>query len=283
MIAWLLPLLQRLRPSLRLRRDAGEEEIVSHLRGSKFNLSAPTAQGVVDLFKGHWASDLSQVVPGVVSGPTGLFSDPRVGFAVRQFAGPEGDLRGQRVLELGPLEAAHTHQLERSGADVLAVEANTEAYMKCLIVKELTGLTRARFLYGDFVEYLRTARAERFDLIFCCGVLYHMNDPLALIEAMAARTDRIFVWTHYFGDGTPAPSIAERVERNGHCYIYHRRLNVDRASDVYWGGGRPSSALLARDDIFRAFADQGLIHSTVHQDELDHPGGPCFSASFWKA
>ncbi len=276
-------LLRWLGPSSHRHRDACEQEIVTHLRGRKFNLSAPTAQGVVDLFEGHWASDLGQVVPGVVSGPTDLFSDPRVGFAVEQFAGAEGDLRGQRVLELGPLEAAHTHQLERAGADVIAVEANTEAYIKCLIVKELTGLSRARFLYGDFVEYLRAVRGERFDLIFCCGVLYHMADPLALIEAMTACTDRVFVWTHCFGDGTPAPWIAERVERNGRSYTYHRRRNVDRPSDVYWGGGRPTSALLSRDDIFRAFADHGFVHSTVHQNEPDHPAGPSFSASFWRA
>ncbi len=35
------------------------------------------------------------------------------------------------ILELGPLEGAHTYQLR-----ILAIEANAEAFLKCLVVKE---------------------------------------------------------------------------------------------------------------------------------------------------
>jgi SAM-dependent methyltransferase len=280
MISKVVLLLQRL--GIWPTRGEREDDVFTQLTFEKFNLSAPTSQAIADIFHGHWASDLGQIIPGIVSGPTGLFNDPRVGFTLKHFAGSTGDLRGQRVLELGPLEAAHTYQLERLGADVVAIEANTEAYLKCLIVKELTGLTRARFLYGDFIEYLRTASGERFDQIFCCGVLYHMADPVALIEAMAARTNRVFVWTHYATESASGTAVAEQVDKGGQRYTYYRRQNVDRPSTVYWGGGRPTSALMSRDDILRAFAAQGFIHSEVHQDELEHPGGPCFSVSFWK-
>ena len=62
---------------------------------------------------------------------------------------------GFRILELGPLEGAHTYQLEKLGAaEIVAIEANKEAFLKCLIIKELAQLERARFLLGDFVTYL---------------------------------------------------------------------------------------------------------------------------------
>jgi len=275
-------LLRRLGGQPVLQHAMTGHDIVTELRLPKFNLMAPGAQAVIDLLQGRWTSDIGQVIPGVVSGTTGLFADPRVGFAVKTFAGAEGDLRGQRVLELGPLEAAHTFQLERLGAEVVAVESNTEAFLKCLIVKELTRLHRAQFLYGDFVQYLRSTNGERFDLIFCCGVLYHLPDPLDLIEAMAARTRRVFVWTHYQGEARKTGTVAESVGRGGERYTYYRRQNVDRRSPGYWGGGQASSTLMPRNDILRAFERHGFTHSDIHHEEPDHPGGPCFSASFWR-
>jgi hypothetical protein len=47
---------------------------------------------------------------------------------------PTRRVDGRRVLELGPLEGAHTHMLEQHGADsIVAVKANRSAYSKCLI------------------------------------------------------------------------------------------------------------------------------------------------------
>ena len=50
-------------------------------------------------------------------------------------------------------------------------------------MKEAVGLSRTRFLLGDFCEYLETTD-ERFDLVFASGVLYHMADPIGLIESV---------------------------------------------------------------------------------------------------
>lgn len=259
---------------------AGITEILTNLTLRKFNSAAPTPQAAADIFRDHWASNLGQIVPGTMSGPTGLFDDPRVGYVLERFAGPGGDLHGQLVLELGPLEGAHTCQLEKLGASVTAIEANTEAFLKCLIVKELAALTRARFLYGDFVEYLRTTD-YRFDLVFCCGVLYHMADPIDLIAAIAAHTNRVFVWTHHYVEGASS-AVAERIEKGGQLYTYYRRQNVDRQSTVYWGCGQPTSALMSRDDIVRAFAAYGFVHSHLHHEEPTNAGGPAISVSFWK-
>jgi hypothetical protein len=190
------------------------------------------------------------------------------------------------VLELGPLEGAHTYQLERLGADVVAIEANTEAYLKCLLVKELCGLRRARFLYGDCLEYLRHSD-EQFDMVFCCGILYHMVNPVELIEMMATRTRRVFVWTHYHEPNSKAVNcrsdvVPVTVQRGGEKYTYYKRNNVDRASPVFWGGNGLSASLMTREDIIRAFYRQGLVQNLVHAEEPTHPGGPAFSLSVWK-
>lgn len=51
----------------------------------------------------------------------------------------------------------------------------------------------------------------RYDLIFACGVLYHMIDPLLLLERMAARTDNLYLWTHYFNAQEMPPGDHRRA------------------------------------------------------------------------
>src|SRR5437763_7974065 len=126
---------------------------------NKFETRAPSAQNAVDLFQGKWASDLSEVAPKLVSGGSPLFrTDDRPRLAGLTLGNADGRFDGMSVLELGPLEGAHSFQLQLLGAaNVVAVEANTEAFLKCLIVKEIAGLDRVRFLLGDFTAYLESA------------------------------------------------------------------------------------------------------------------------------
>ena len=70
-----------------------------------------------------------------------------------------------------------------NGASVVAVESNTRAYLKCLVVKELLDLQRCHFLLGDFVPYLQET-PERFELLLASGVLYHSPDPLAMLALL---------------------------------------------------------------------------------------------------
>ena len=71
----------------------------------------PTPQQAVDIFRGEWS--LAEI----------------------------GGAKGKNVLELGPLEGGHTYMFHQAGAEsIIAIEANTRAYLKCLIAKEIFGL-----------------------------------------------------------------------------------------------------------------------------------------------
>jgi hypothetical protein len=95
---------------------------------NKFELRAPAAQNLIDIFSGKWASDFSQVYPGLKAGAIDLFvADSRPSFAARHL-GANDRLQDLEVLELGPLEAGHTYRLEQLGAIVTTVEANCEAW-----------------------------------------------------------------------------------------------------------------------------------------------------------
>ena len=107
-----------------------------------------------------------------------------------------GDYKGISVLELGPLEGGHAYMLEKAGVgSVLSIEANTRAFLKCLISKEIFGLNKCHFLLGDFTEYLNKLDEHiRFDLVFASGVLYHqcrqLKQPIKMSHKYNIKTNK---------------------------------------------------------------------------------------------
>jgi hypothetical protein len=240
-----------------------------------FEVRAPSVQNAVDIFRGQWATDLSEALPGVEAGRHGLLTDARPRQAADAL-GTAGRLDGFSILELGPLEGAHSRQLEQLGAArVVAVEANVTAYLKCLVVKEVLRLSRTEFLLGDFSEYLRGS-GERFDLIFASGVLYHMEDPLDLIALVCGAADRCFVWTHYYDAERCPGRAAEPASRGGFDTTYHRKAYGVRGAQ-FWGGNRDSASWMTKAAILDAFAWFGLSDHTVVQDDPEHVNGPAFT------
>jgi len=245
---------------------------------SKFEQRYPSPQWAVDIFQGHWASNVGRVVPNVVSGEADVFNDPRVKFAIDHLGVGDGTLTGMSVLELGPLEGAHSYMLERAGAQVLAIEANVEAYLKCLIIKEITQLKNARFELGDFNLFLDN-NTERYDMIFASGVIYHMPEPLRTLFRISRQTDRCFIWTHYY-DPLHYPG-AERTKRNashaGFDAVYWDLEYPDMGYEKFWGGNKPVAAWMTKDGILSALKAYGYRHVDIVQDEIHHPNGASMS------
>jgi hypothetical protein len=77
--------------------------------------------------------------------------------------------------------------------------------MRCLITKEIAGLTRSKFWLGDFMKALESWD-QSYDLIVACGVLYHIKEPLRLLELAARRSRAIYIWTHVVTEEALPPS-----------------------------------------------------------------------------
>lgn len=241
----------------------------------RFVTGAPSHRTAYDLFAGRWASDLGEVVDGLPRAGVPMFrSDVRPAIAAEHL-GRGGRLDGYDVLELGPLEAAHTYQLEQLGArSVTAVEANAEAYLKCLIVKNMLGLDRSTFHLGDAVGFL-DAPGPRYDLLVCCGILYHMFDPLDLIRAMAARADRVFIWTHYHDARARLPRYRPvAIARDGLQLTAHEVTYRHRTLGQFLGGNRPKTRWMELPGILAALAHYGLSEVTIIRDEPEAKNGP---------
>jgi SAM-dependent methyltransferase len=251
----------------------------SPARTDKFEQRPPDHRNAIELFEGRWATDLSTLNPVWPGGTSALLTDSRPLKAARYLGSGRQRLDGMSVLELGPLEGAHTWQLEQLGAErIVAIEANTEAYLKCLIMKEVLGLKRATFMLGDFSPYLAETD-DRFDLIFCSGVLYHMEYPLRLIRDIARVAERCFVWTHYYANTHPTCShrVSKPVALDGYSAPHFAAPYQDRMLPRFWGGNKSSSSWMARGDIIAAFRHFGFERVETLDDEPDHINGPSFS------
>lgn len=244
--------------------------------------TAPSTQNAVDIFRGEWSSEFPAPWQDVRAGGSKLFEDVRLQWALDQIGG----VKGQTVLELGPLEAGHTYMLEHAGAaSIVAIEANTRAYLKCLVVKELMGLQKAQFLCGDFVEYLR-AEPRRFDLCVASGVLYHMREPVELIELISRVADRIFLWTHYY-DGqiiqanpklAPDFSPPETRTHGGFEHqLYRHQYAAALERQDFCGAGSQYTNWLTRDQLLAAMQHFGFDSIQIAHEQPDHIHGPALS------
>jgi 16S rRNA A1518/A1519 N6-dimethyltransferase RsmA/KsgA/DIM1 with predicted DNA glycosylase/AP lyase activity len=148
------------------------------------------------------------------------WADP---FNVDRVAWPNSlfDISGKSVLELGPLEGGHSFALHNIGASTItAIEGNSRAFLKCLIVKELFDLSRVKLLYGDFVKYLEKT-TDHFDIIFASGVPYHMCPPLQLLSLIKQHTNQCYIWAHYYDQHLLQDALGDQfVEKCGSKNYY---------------------------------------------------------------
>ena len=241
----------------------------------------PSDQNALDIFKGEWSSRLPGIWQELQAGTITLFDDSRILWAADQLGG----FNGKRVLELGPLEAGHSYMLETLGADsVIAIEASKRAYLKCLIIKEVVGLKRCRFVLGDFVAFLREAQVA-FDVCLASGVLYHMREPSELIYLMSKASNKLFLWTHFYDEKVigSKPNLARKFStpvRNsyqGFDHVLHKYFYGDAHNWAgFCGGTAAYSYWMSRQDILDCLRFFGFQDLRVAFDEPDHPNGPAF-------
>jgi len=250
------------------------------MKVDKHVLCLPSHQNALDIFEGEWLSSMP-VGSGLRAGDAveEFYSDVRIDWARQMFDGFEG----KRILEIGPLEAGQTYTLCKMGADnVLAIESNPRAFLKCLIIKEIFGLSSAHFLLGDAVEYVRQV-PENFDICIASGVLYHLRDPIGFLELISSRTDHLLLWTHYYdfealeGLGLEERHFRRREMRltaRGETFSGFQHSYQDHHSPLFLGGTHEWSCWLARPEIERALRLFGYTTIEYGFEDRSHPHGP---------
>jgi SAM-dependent methyltransferase len=116
-----------------------------------------------------------------------------------------GGVAGKRVVDLGCLEGGYTVELARAGFDALGIEIRQSNLENCQRVKAGTNLPNLSFACDD-VQNL--AKHGVFDVIFCCGVLYHLDKPRAFVDLMAQVCQRVVIIDTHVADTKPNGKFA---------------------------------------------------------------------------
>lgn len=121
-----------------------------------------------------------------------LIPDPRI-LRLHQAV----DLSGKSVLELGCFEGVHTIGLAQFAESVTGVDIRVENVVKTLIRCGLYGVKARVFLSNVDTLPLDSSLPES-DVVFHCGVLYHLVDPVGHLQQLLPRVKKaILLDTHY--------------------------------------------------------------------------------------
>lgn len=247
----------------------------------QYDSRPPSQQNALDLVPG-WSGSFPDEM-GLKAGHLALHADPRIAWAIERF----GSLAGKTILEIGPLEGMHTYMLHQQGPRKIdAIEANRLCYLRCLVTDQIFKLDRANFLLGDAMEWLERSGAN-YDFIVASGVLYHMSDPIGMLERMASRCDTLFLWTHYYdpkampkSDARHRPFTGKEVSRPVHgltIRLYERQYQNSPRNVSFCGGPNNLHYWMHKKDILDLLKVFGFGSVEIDGDDENHPGGPCFS------
>jgi tRNA (mo5U34)-methyltransferase len=131
------------------------------------------------------------------------------------------NLAGKRVLDIGPWDGWFTFEMERRGAEVIAID-----YADFDTFRALHRAFRSTVRYEQLEVYaLDPAIHGTFDIVLCLGLLYHLKHPLLALERICAVTkdlciiDTFVVDAEQWARGTSSPlpclEFYERDELGG--------------------------------------------------------------------
>lgn len=121
----------------------------------------------------------------------------------------EDDLRGKRALDIGTWDGWFAFELERRGADVVALDsAACEGFE---VVKDALGSSVEHRLQS--VYDLDASEIGHFDIVLFQGVLYHLKHPLLALEKVCAVASDVVLVESFVSAQNERAACLEFYER----------------------------------------------------------------------
>ncbi len=135
-----------------------------------------------------------------------------------------GDKKHLRLLDVGCLEGAYAVEFARMGFQVLGVEVREASIAACNYVKSKTNLPNLTFAQDNAWNI---ANYGTFDVVFCCGLLYHLDQPKKFLEIVSSVTKKLMVLPTHFSTDSGVAS-ARRPAWLGKLFARKAKLQPDQ-------------------------------------------------------
>lgn len=177
-------------------------------------------------------------------------------------------LTGRDVLELGCFEGIHTIGLLLLGAKVSAVDGRIENVLKTLARVWAYGM-ECNVIKWDFEEAPSQLLPDRWDVLHHIGVLYHLSDPIAHLNAVVPRTTEAVLLDTHVADSAEAATLEYVVDG---AKVRYRRKPEPNAVSSPFAGMRDHAKYLVLEDLVEHLRAHGFRDTKVVSNRLERNG-----------
>lgn len=104
-------------------------------------------------------------------------------------------LQGKRILEIGCFEGAHTLGFLKYTKDVTAIDIRPSNVINTLTRLSVMG-EKANVHVCNVEDLKAEDIKDKFDIVFHCGVFYHLKNPVKHFESLKGISEYILLDTH---------------------------------------------------------------------------------------
>jgi SAM-dependent methyltransferase len=180
-----------------------------------------------------------------------------------------------RIADLGCLEGGYSLEFARLGYNVLGLDVRESNIEACQFVKSKVNLPNLEFVKDDAWNI---SKYGEFEVMFCCGLLYHLDKPKKFLHLLSSVTKNLLILQTHFSTGTPNPKFqqTELTENEGLKGRWQIEFIDDEAFKqrevARWSSwDNHSSFWIQREYLIQTIKDVGFNLVMEQFDSLDSP------------
>ncbi len=177
---------------------------------------------------------------------------------------PSGAVSATSLVDLGCLEGGYAVAFAQAGYDVTGLEVRELNLERCRYVQERLALPNLRFVQDD-VRNL--AHHGPFDVVFCCGLFYHLDRPREFLELLGQCTRRVLILQTHFAESAVPPdhaaALSEMTSNEGLAGRWYKEFDDETSDQAMheslwssWGNHR--SFWVEKHHLLQAVRDVGF-------------------------
>ena len=111
-----------------------------------------------------------------------------------------------KLADLGCLEGGYTVEFARLGFQSLGVDVRPLNIEACRYTQSKVNLPNLEFVVDDVWNIQKYGT---FDVMFCCGLFYHLDQPRKFLDILSKVTSRVLILDTHFSEAKDAPSLIQ--------------------------------------------------------------------------